>query len=314
MQNFNLRGKRILITGITGFIGSHLADELKKRGAEVYGISRRKGAKGVYKANILNLNILNAFIKKNKISICFHLAAESLVEEGQENPHKTFKTNILGTLNILEASRINGLEKIIIASSAHVYGKNKLPFVETYTPKPTRPYETSKTSIDIIAQSYADSFQLPVVISRFVNVYGPGDLNFNRLIPKTMKNIVHNIAPTMWGGDVIRDFLYIDDAVHAYIALAKYKIPDSKSNRVFNFGGGNKITILDLVNKAIVLAKKKLKIKHIPVAREDEIKKQYVSFAKARKVLSWEPKVPLETGLKKTILWYEEYFNKTTRI
>lgn len=311
MSNTYFKGKRILITGITGFIGSHLSKALKRHGAIVYGISRKEQNGNIYKINILDLKEMETFIKEKKITMCFHLAAESLVEAGQESPHKTFEVNILGTLNVLEAARVQKMEKIIITSTAHVYGENKLPYVETYTPKPTRPYETSKTCIDIIAQSYADSFNLPVLIPRFVNIFGPGDKNFNRLIPKTVKNVLFGINPTMWGGNILRDYLFIDDAIEAYLFLARFNPSDTKSNRVFNFGGGNKITVYNLVKKIIKLSKKNISITKITSERQDEIKKQYVSFAKAKTVLGWTPKVGIDEGLRKTINWYENYFTKT---
>src|SRR3989344_8782410 len=201
MQVNSTKGKNILITGITGFIGKALAKRLKSQGANVFGISRSiKGDKENLKANILDYPVIDKFIKDSDIDICFHLASASLVEEGQTHPYQTFKVNTEGTLNILESARNNNLEKVIIASTSHVYGKNKIPYFESYMPRPTRPYETSKACTDIIAQSYSKSFNLPILIPRFVNIYGPGDLNFQRLIPKTIKSVLGNSEPKMWGG------------------------------------------------------------------------------------------------------------------
>ena len=184
MKTDSIRDKRILITGVTGFVGSALKKQLGLLGAVVFGISRSvNNDKKNLRANILDYDTVNNFIKNSRIQICFHLASESLVESGQSDPYQTFKINTEGTLNILESARNNKLEKVIIASTSHVYGKNKVPYLESYTPRPTRPYETSKACTDIIAQSYAESFDLPVLIPRFVNIYGPGDLNFQRLIP-----------------------------------------------------------------------------------------------------------------------------------
>src|SRR5579859_7141660 len=207
------KNKNILITGITGFIGSHLKKRLEELGANVYGISRSAEKKNIFKANIIDLSAIDKIFKKKNIAMCFHLAAESLVELGQSDPYQTFKINTLGTLNILEAARNNNIEKLIIASTSHVYGNSKLPFREIYQPKPSRPYETSKTCTDLLAQSYADTFNLPVLIPRFINIYGPGDLHTNRLIPKTINSILHDQSPTMWGGSAVRDYLYIDDAI-----------------------------------------------------------------------------------------------------
>lgn len=301
----NFKNKKILITGVNGFVGSALEKRLSSLGSEVFGISKSGSSnKRILNADILDYPTIDNFVKANGIKICFHLASKALVEEGQQDPYETFKVNVDGTLNILQIAHINKLEKIIIASTSHVYGDNKEPYVEEYTPKPSRPYETSKTCADLIAQSYAQSFNLPVLIPRFVNIYGPGDLNFQRLIPKTIKSIFEGSSPQMWGGTAIRDYLYIDDAIDAYLLLAKMEVKGNKENRVFNFGGNNIISVEDLIKKIISLSGKKFEIKKIRNEREDEIDSQYVSFDKATKLLGWKPKIGLDEGLIRTIDWY----------
>lgn len=308
MLKDDLRNKRILITGITGFVGKALSNRLKSLGAIVYGISRSvSNDLSNLNADIVDYPKINKFIKDSDIEICFHLACASLVEEGQLHPYQTFKVNTEGTLNILESARNNNLEKVIIASTSHVYGKNKVPYVESYTPKPTRPYETSKACTDIIAQSYSESFSLQVLIPRFVNIYGPGDLNFQRLIPKTIKSVLENSEPKMWGGQAVRDYLFIDDAIDAYLLLAKINIGKVGSNRIFNFGSSNMISVEDLIKKIIKISGKNLKIKKASVEREGEIASQYVSFNKAIRVLGWKPEVNLDEGLQKTIAWYSKF-------
>ena len=310
MKITDLRSKRVLITGITGFVGSNLAKKLRSLGVIVYGISRSLASdKRNLKANMLDYSAINNFIKDSKIQICFHLAGESLVETGQKDPYLTFKINTEGTLNILEIARKNTMDKIIIASTAHVYGNNKLPYLEEYTPKPSRPYETSKACTDLIAQSYANTFKLPVLIPRFVNIYGPGDLNFSRLVPKTIKAVLSNTTPKMWGGKAIRDYLYIDDSISAYLKLAEIDISLIGKNRIFNFGSNNKISVENLINKVITLSGKKVTIKKIDEGRASEIKSQYVSIEKATKVLGWKPRTTLEKGLRTTLRWYEKYLN-----
>lgn len=308
MNNKYLKNKRILITGISGFIGKSLNSRLSSFGVEVFGISRASGdGKKILNADIQNFELVNNFIKRNKINICFHLASEALVESGQDHPFQTFKTNTNGTLNILESGRVNKLEKIIIASSAHVYGKNRIPYKEDYMPFPTRPYETSKACTDLIAQSYAKSFDIPILIPRFVNIYGGGDLNFQRLIPKTIKHVLKNSHPKMWGGKIMRDYLFIDDAIDAYILLASLNVKRNYENQIFNFGSGNIISVEKLVKKIISISGKKLMVKKIKNGRSGEIPLQYVSSIKAKKILGWSPKVNLEEGLKKTIDWYSEF-------
>lgn len=311
MKN-SLKNKKVLITGITGFVGKALNIRLSSLGAAVYGVSRsiKNDAKNL-NADILDYSRINKFIKDSDIEICFHLASSALVEDGQLHPYETFKVNTEGTLNILESARNNNLEKIIIASTSHVYGKNKIPYFESYMSRPTRPYETSKACTDIIAQSYATSFNLPVLIPRFVNIYGPGDLNFQRLIPKTIKSVLENSEPKMWGGQAIRDYLFIDDAIDAYIRLATLDIKHVGGNRIFNFGSNNRISVKDLMGKIIKISGKKLEIRKIPQEREEEIESQYVSWKKAKQLLGWEPKVSLDEGLRRTIVWYSEFiYNK----
>lgn len=305
MQNY-FKNKRILITGIKGFVGTHLEKRLSILGANVYGISRSdEKDKKIFKENVLDYQKLNQIIKDLKIETCFHLAGESLVENGQEDPYHTFKINTEGTLNILESGRINNLEKIIIASTSHVYGNNKLPYLEEYNPIPSRPYETSKACADLIAKCYSGSFRLPVLIPRFVNIYGPGDLNFDRIIPKTIKSILENHSPKMWGGEAVRDYLYIDDAIDAYIKLAEINLNMVGNNRIFNFGTGNLISVKALIKKIIKVSGRNFEIEKINDERESEIKSQYVSWKKAEKILNWKPKVNLDQGLKKSFLWYK---------
>lgn len=309
MQENYFKNKRILITGISGFVGSRLASKMTSLGSIVYGISQTLDKKNILKESILNYFTIDEFVKKNKISICFHLSGQSLVEFGQQDPYKTFKVNTEGTLNILEVGRKNNLEKIIIASTTHVYGKNRVPYFEGYTPRPSRPYETSKACTDLIAQSYAATYDLPILIPRFVNIYGPGDLHFERLIPKTMRLVLSNKAPTIWGGNAVRDYLYIDDAIEAYVLLAKKNMSSIEANRIFNFGSGLRISVEDLVKKIISLSGKTLSIEKVEQERAHEIKLQYVSHNKATKLLGWVPKTSLDEGLEKAIKWYKEYFS-----
>lgn len=308
MNKKYFKNKNILITGITGFIGKQLAETLEQFGANVYGISHSVERKNIFKTNITDYAAVDEIIKQKKITICFHLAAESLVESGQTDPYQTFKVNTLGTLNVLEIARKNNIEKLIIASTSHVYGDNKVPFRETYQPKPSRPYETSKTCTDLLAQSYADTFNLPVLIPRFINIYGPGDLNFNRLIPKTIKSILLGESPTMWGGGAIRDYLFIDDAVSAYLCLAAVDMKKVGKNRIFNFGSNNVISVRDLMQKLIDISEKDVKIQRIEDGRENEIKTQYVSWSKAKRILHWQPTCTLDEGLTRTVRWYQKYF------
>lgn len=307
------RNKKVLITGGSGFVGLHLVKELISKKSKVVTISPKSaGLKLVQEeiGSVEDFNKLSSLIRKNNINIIFHLAAQPIVEIGQVNPLKTFDVNIKGTWNVLEAARENNVEKIIIASTVHVYGDNpKVPYKEEYFPQPSRPYETSKACADLLAQSFADTYSLPVEIPRFVNIYGPGDFNFSRLIPKVIKSILSDEKPQVWDIGTVRDFLYIDDAIDAYLKLAEKKFANGKRVRVFNFGTGKPIRIHDLVIKIIKLTGKEslgIEIEKPPEDRFNEIKKQYASIAKAKRELNWCPKVGLDEGLTKTLKWYKE--------
>ena len=303
----------VLVTGASGFVGSHLVNQLISKHAKVITLSKKRLKSSTKVINeigfVENFERLNDIMKRYKVNTIFHLAAQPIVEIGQDNPIKTFEVNIKGTWNILEVARENNIQKVIIASTVHVYGDNpKVPFKEEYFPQPSRPYETSKACADLLAQSFADTYDLSVEIPRFVNIYGPGDFNFSRLIPKVIKSILQGEQPEVWDVGSIRDFLYIDDATAAYLMTAEKRLDNKKRLRIFNFGTGEQIKIYDLVQKIIQIMGKgiKVKIEQLPEERSNEIKKQYVSIAKAKRELGWYPKVTLDNGLSKTITWYQK--------
>jgi CDP-glucose 4,6-dehydratase len=232
------------------------------------------------------------------------LAAHALVEEGEKSPYTTFQNNIIGSLNILELCRIHAVSRIIIASTAHVYGDAPPPCEETEPPRPSRPYETSKTCVDLIAQSYADTYQLPVIIPRFSNIYGPGDMNMTRIIPKTIHAILHGLSPTYWNDGIKREYLYIDDAIRAYDMMGKGNLDIMSDNRILNFGTGNPVNAKKIIQMIIQHMNDSIIPKEISSPRKHEIPFQQVSWEKAKHLLGWKPLVTLEEGLSRTIRWY----------
>lgn len=292
--------KKVIVTGSSGFVGTHLVSFLKNQGAIVLGISRKDRQSS---EDVTNLESMRKYF--TDVYSVFHLASDALVESGQENPYETLRNTILGALNILELSRLSKVQKIIIASTSQVYGTSDEKFKESDIPKPTRPYETSKTCVDIIAQSYADSFGLPVLIPRFTNIYGPGDLHFDRLIPKTIKAVLEYKNPTMWGGLATRSYLYIDDAVRAYDTLGRLSVSEMEENRIYNFASNSAFTVEQVIAKIITLMHSTVSIVKIDDARKGEAVTQILNTDKAKRILDWRESISLDAGLTKTIDWYK---------
>lgn len=313
------KNKRVLVTGGNGFIGSHLVGKLVKNGAIVFVLENLKKPKSLKKkklvyhpvrslvGDISDEKFIDNIFKKNNFDLCFHLAAQPLVAMGSQSPLSTFRVNIMGTVNILESSRRYRLKGVVLASTTHVYGENKTPFLEEYFPRPSQTYETSKVCADIIAQTYAKHYKLPIAIGRFVNIYGPGDLN-ERIVPRTIKLILNNQAPEIFNDKVTRDYLYIDDAINGYLILGEKmkELIGKNSNIIYNFGTGKHYTTKELVNIIISLMRSKINPIIKKGVREHEIVGQYVSIKKAKNNLNWSPKYSLEKGLQETISWYEK--------
>lgn len=305
MQITSWVNKRILITGSNGFIGSHLTRYFHEKGAFVLGVVRRvKTSPREVSINLTNRKLFLSVVKKFRPDALFHLASEALVESGQKDPYYTFHNNIESALNVLDVCKETNVSRIIMASTVHVYGDAPFPYREDEPARPSRPYETSKTCADLIAQSYADTYGLPVLIPRFVNIYGPGDMNDSRIVPKTITSLLQGKKPVLWGGSAKRDYLYIDDVLRAYDLLGKITDVQLERNRIFNFASGHSITAKNMVKKIIGIMGENTKIRIISKERLQELDKQEVYWNKAKNVLGWTPKVSLDSGLTKTIMWY----------
>lgn len=323
MNNY-FKNKNILITGFEGFLGSNLTKTLLDYNANIFGLDILTNRDRTILINdYANINTINGdvadfdtvfeIIKKNKIQIVFHLAAESLVGKAFANPRNTFTTNICGTWNILEASRISKTVKsIIVASSDKAYGSHtKLPYKEKAPLSGSHPYDVSKSCADLLAYSYFKTYGLPVCVTRCGNIFGPGDFNFSRIIPDSIKSMVLNKTLIIRSdGKFTRDYIYVDDIVSGYLILAS-KMKDLKlAGEAFNFSYENPISVLNLV-RLILKIKAKGKLNYeIKNEADKEIKHQYLSACKAKKVLKWKPEHSLEEGLEKTIAWYQNYFLK----
>lgn len=322
MRNEFWRNKNVFITGCTGFLGGYLSEALIKSGANVVGLVRdylpnanlfrekSLSKMSIVNGSLENLETIERVLGEYEIDTVFHLAAQAIVGVANRNPLSTFQANILGTWNILEACRRSPLiKRIIVASSDKAYGDQKeLPYDESMPLQGKHPYDVSKSCADLIAQSYYYTYGLPLCITRCGNLYGGGDLNFNRIIPQTIKSIIQNEPPVIRSdGSFVRDYFYVEDAVQAYLLLAEKMEELQLFGEAFNFSNELPLTVLELVNEIIRLMNSELK----PVTLNqgsNEIKHQYLSAQKARNLLQWKPAFAMEEGLKKTIAWYQDYF------
>jgi len=294
---------KLLVTGSEGFLGKHLCAELKKRNHKVYGLD--VGASATHPGSVTDLNFLLDILTDRKVDRIIHLAAKAIVRDVHSNPLDGFDVNIMGTANVLEAARQCDVEGVIVASSDKAYGDNKLPYTEDLPLLGCYPYDVSKACADMLTQSYYRTYGLKTSVTRCSNFYGPGDLNWSRLIPYTIKCLIKGERPKFHAGagSVYREYTYVDDVVDAYILLAE-KIDDAKG-QAFNVGSGFKATRNQMIAKILELMDTKFEIELVPTYFK-EIKSQHLSSEKIRK-LGWQPKITFEAGLRKTIEWYRRF-------
>lgn len=324
MVNKFWQNKNVFVTGGTGFLGSYLVKKLVNYGANVTILVRDYiPQSNIYigeehnKVNVVNgvledYSVIERILGEYEIDTIFHLAAQAIVGVANRNPLGTFKSNIEGTWNILEAARRSPLIKqVIVASSDKAYGdQEKLPYDENMPLQGKHPYDVSKSCTDLISQTYFETYKLPVCITRCGNLYGGGDLNFNRIIPQSIQSILNGEAPVIRSdGSFIRDYFYVEDAVSAYINLAE-KIQDlNLGGQAFNFSNEIQLTVLELTDKILKVMGSNLK----PIILNqgsNEIKHQYLSAQKARDLLGWKPEYTIDEGLSKTVDWYKNFFKK----
>ncbi|SFR08787.1 GDP-mannose 4,6-dehydratase [Desulfoscipio geothermicus] len=313
------KDKNVFITGCTGLLGSHLSEQLVECGANVVGLVRDYVPRSriffnaelqrkmvVVRGNVEDYHLLERAINEYEIDTVFHLAAQTIVGIANKNPLSTFESNIRGTWNILEACRRNtGVKRIIVASSDKAYGdQENLPYSEETPLQGKHPYDVSKSCSDLIAHAYYHTYGLPVCITRCGNFYGPGDLNFNRLVPGTIRSALRGDAPVIRSdGTFIRDYFYVKDGAEAYMFLAQKMDELPIHGEAFNFSTELQITVIELVRKILSLMNSNLE----PVVKNEagnEIKHQYLSTEKARHVLGWKPRYSLDQALLETIDWY----------
>ena len=309
------------VTGATGLVGGWLVRRLLDLDADVVCLvrdwvpqselvhSRLIERVKVVRGDVRDQALLELVLGEYEIDTVIHLAAQTIVGIANRNPVSTFETNIGGTWSLLEACRRSPtVRQIVLASSDKAYGEHeKLPYNEDAPLQGRHPYDVSKSCADLIAQAYATTFGLPVAITRCGNFYGGGDLNWNRIVPGTIRSVLRGRRPIIRSdGHYVRDYFYVEDAAAAYTLLAEELAQDpSLRGQAFNFSNETPLTVLELVEHILALLGSDLE----PDVRNEainEIRYQYLSAARARRMLGWRPLFALEEGLQRTIDWYRD--------
>ncbi len=317
------RDRPVFVTGGCGLVGGRLVERLLEKHAQVVCLVRDWGPQSellvkmqgrvvLVRGELEDQALLERVLGEYEIDTVLHLAAQTIVGIANRNPLSTFASNIQGTWSLLEACRRSPMVKqVVVASSDKAYGdQKKLPYTEETPLQGTHPYDVSKSCADLIAKTYAVTYGLPVAITRCGNFYGGGDLNWNRIVPGTIRSVLRGEAPVIRSdGKSIRDYFYVEDGAAAYLLLAEALAADpALRGEAFNFSNELQITVLELTRNILSLMGSKLK----PVIRNEarnEIIHQYLSASKARRVLGWKPLFTLDEGLKETIQWYRSHFD-----
>lgn len=321
------KGVKVFITGIDGFVGSHLAKFFLEQEAHVFGLLHKPStaeASGLcawniadrvtgYVGDLVDPERIKAVLQAARPQWIFHLGAQTIVTKAEDAVLQTLETNVRGTYILLYAAAVlSGLKGVVIASSDKAYGASPtLPYTEDMPLRPRAVYDSSKASAEAVARSVAERYSLNLAITRCANIYGSGDFHFSRIIPDTCRALLLGQRPTIRGDGLhARDFLYVDDAVAGYCKLAEYMVEQgSVRGEAFNFGTGEATLIRDLVQMLIAVGPDPA-IEPLILGQPTpaEIPHQYVDATKARQCLEWRPRVSLAEGLQRTMHWYGKFF------
>ncbi|MEX0993616.1 MAG: NAD-dependent epimerase/dehydratase family protein [Solirubrobacterales bacterium] len=315
------RGRSVLLTGAQGFIGSWLADALLGAETELTCIVRDEPVRsrfeieglGEYctlaRCDLGDVRALERIVNEREIEAVFHLAAQAIVGTANRSPLSTFETNVRGTYNLLEACRLTStVQRVVVASSDKAYGRHEqLPYREDAALVPRYPYDTSKAAADLIARSYAATYGLPVAVTRFANVYGGGDFNFSRIVPDTVRSLLEGRRPVLRSdGSPRRDFMYVEDAIGAYLAIAHALDRDDVRGLALNAGAGEAVPIIEVVERLIEIAGQRVEPEiQGSGAPAGEIDRQYLDSTLIAELIGWQPAWSLDDGLRETYAWYE---------
>lgn len=325
MSGEALRGRSVFVTGGYGLLGSWLVKALVQSGVrtavlkrdvvvvsalELEGIERRVD---VVHGDICDGPLLERALNEYEIDTVFHLAAQTIVGVANHSPLSTFETNIRGTWTLLEACRNLGVERVVVAASDKAYGiHDELPYHEGLALQPRYPYDVSKAATDMIARSYWHTYELPVAVTRFANLYGGGDLNRSRLVPEAVLAAIEGRRPVIRSdGTLERDYLYVEDAVEAYLAIYELLADGRAAGEAFNAGGDVPHSVLEVVELACKVAGTGVEpdVRGTGTPR-GEIPRQWVDSTKLRTMSGWAPQVGLEEGLRRTVDWYRKYVHE----
>jgi len=322
VEAVEVSSRSVLVTGAYGLLGGWLTAALVARGARVCVVRRDdqtgsalvltglEASVDVVHGDIVTEGLIERALAEYEVDTVFHLAAQTIVPTANRSPISTFETNIRGTWTLLEACRHHGVERVVVASSDKAYGPHEdLPYREGHALQPVYPYDVSKAATDLIARSYWHTWALPVAVTRFANLYGGGDVNRSRLVPEAVTAALAGRAPVVRSdGSPERDFLYVEDAVAAYLSISEALGRGQGRGEAFNSGGGEPHRVLDVVRLICRLAGTDVE----PDVRgagtpAGELDRQWVDATKLRSLTGWEPTVGLEEGLRRTIDWYRAH-------
>ncbi len=315
------------VTGATGLVGGWVVKRLVEAGADVVCLvrdwvpqsefitSRMIEKVKMVRGDVRDQTLLERILGEYEIATVIHLAAQTIVEVANRNPISTLETNIQGTWCLLEACRRSpAVKQFVLASSDKAYGdQERLPYGENTALQGRHPYDVSKSCADLIGQAYAKTYGLPIVITRCGNFFGGGDLNWNRIVPGTIRSVFRGQRPIIRSdGSYIRDYFYVEDGAASYMVLAEALAARPElAGEAFNFSYEGQVTVLELVQRICALMGSSL-IPDIRNHATNEIRHQYLNAAKARGMLGWKPQFTLDEGLRRTVQWYEEFLSEHT--
>ncbi len=316
-------GRNVFVTGATGLLGSHLVEELLARGARPTVLlrdwvpdsravtSRLLERCRIVRGELEHYETMLRALNEYEIDSVFHVAAQAIVGTANRSALSTFESNIRGSWTLLEAAKACSklVQRVIVASSDKAYGvHDKLPYTEDAPLVGRFPYDVSKSCTDLISFSYYHSYGLPVAVTRCGNLFGGGDLNFNRLVPGTIRSLLLGERPVVRSdGTFVRDYFFVRDAVDAYLQLAERVPGEGFTGEAFNFGTETPLSVLDVVDVIRRLMDRDDLVPDIRNEATNEIPKQFLDCAKARTRLGWRPRFTFEQGLRETVAWYREW-------